>query len=355
MKPLIIYSVLLIVCWINCSGQRLMKIYSNSTCVFDGSVIELDNEEVYCFPASNEAKTIINDILAKVGLKPNFTILAADIYKACATIPPGSGQKYILYNEDFIKTIDLTSKSNWPSIFILAHEIGHHLNGHTFNPSGNRQLLELDADEFAGFVLFKLGATLNETKLAINTLPEAGNSTHPSRSARLQASTVGWTKAKEEGEKAGKVIKQRIEYLEVSVKSFKKTVSGYTLTLKFYPDNDQYGIVYALKAAGSDGIADYWKFNPYAKGKLTDNLGNEYFITSISGMGYAREINDWTSLRKREEATATIEFGGNSSHNINVGDKFDFTLDVWLVYANSSGNSIKGAYSINLQGINLKK
>ena len=36
---------------------------------------------------------------------------------------------------------------------LLAHEVGHHLNGHTIHRGGSTPELELEADEFAGFIL----------------------------------------------------------------------------------------------------------------------------------------------------------------------------------------------------------
>ncbi len=110
------------------------------------------------FASTADAKTVISRILSVVGLEPSFEIRSANIPNAAAII--SAGKRYILYNPQFIADIDRATGSNWASIAILAHEIGHHLNGHTLLGSGSQPRLELEADEFSGFVLQKMGASL---------------------------------------------------------------------------------------------------------------------------------------------------------------------------------------------------
>ena len=79
---------------------------------------------------------------------------------------------------------------------LLAHEIGHHLNGHTIRKGGSSPELELEADEFAGFTLHKLGATLKESQKVMHFIAKTKESaTHPGRNSRLLAIEKGWTKA----------------------------------------------------------------------------------------------------------------------------------------------------------------
>ena len=93
------------------------------------------------------------------------------------------------------------------------------------------------------------------------------------------------------------------------------------------------------------------KMFPIARGKLIDNLGNEYRIETINGMGYARNNDDWTTLQPGKSETATIEFNGNSISNSGFGSTFNLYLEIWLGYRDNSGQQKSGAYSINLQGI----
>ncbi len=79
---------------------------------------------------------------------------------------------------------------------LLAHEVGHHLNGHTIHRGGSTPVLELEADEFAGFILYKLGATLKQSQNVIYYIAmEKASRTHPSKNSRLSAIEKGWNKA----------------------------------------------------------------------------------------------------------------------------------------------------------------
>jgi Zn-dependent protease with chaperone function len=78
---------------------------------------------------------------------------------------------------------------------LIAHEMGHHLNGHTLHRGGSEPALELEADEFAGFVLRKLGATLREAQEVMYLISGSQSSaTHPARNDRMLAIEKGWTR-----------------------------------------------------------------------------------------------------------------------------------------------------------------
>lgn len=143
------------------------------------------------------ARDIVQEIINVVGLKPRFELRAADIDNAAAVVY--NGKRYILYNERFLAAINNAVRTDWGGVSIIAHEIGHHLNGHTLSRSGSNPADELEADEFSGFVLRKLGASLAEAQAAINLISdEETSSTHPGRSYRLAAISKGWRSANEQ-------------------------------------------------------------------------------------------------------------------------------------------------------------
>ena len=146
------------------------------------------------FTSTEDAEKIIAGIMDAVGLEANFKIKVADIPNVEATIR--HHQRYIIYNPDFISLVNKIAKDKWPSIFILAHEIGHHLNGHTLRTINSRPDIELEADQFAGFVLCKMGASLEQAELAMYIISNNESSkTHPARNDRLAAIEKGWNKA----------------------------------------------------------------------------------------------------------------------------------------------------------------
>ena len=88
------------------------------------------------------------------------------------------------------------TKSDWGAISVLAHEIGHHLSGNTLIKHKINLQDELDADRFSGFILYKMGATLEEAKSVINLVELNSNpETHPPKTQRLIAITIGWLDA----------------------------------------------------------------------------------------------------------------------------------------------------------------
>jgi hypothetical protein len=128
------------------------------------------------------------------GLSSNFKIFSGNIENAVATII--NNERYILYDPRLLEFTDQASGNYWSSMSILAHEIGHHLSGHTLTRKGSNPKDELEADKYSGFILYKLGATLSDATNAIMTLgSETGSTTHPPKSERIEAITKGWNEA----------------------------------------------------------------------------------------------------------------------------------------------------------------
>jgi hypothetical protein len=173
-------------------------------CSFD---IDIKNKKLYAFDSDTEAEDAVKKIMKLTGLPSNFIIKAANVPNASAVIlcPTTSNcKRYILYNQEFLESIKDETKTDFSELAIICHEIGHHLSGHTLSENDNRQDNELEADKFAGFMLYKMGATIEETKSAFQGLPENGSNSHPPRSARLIAVSSGWYDAKRNGEQIEK-------------------------------------------------------------------------------------------------------------------------------------------------------
>ncbi len=146
------------------------------------------------FRSNAEAEAVANDIMSVVGLTPNFKIQAAKVPNAAAVVY--GQERYVFYNPKFIESVKESTNTNWGGISIMAHEIGHHLNGHTLRDGGSRPDMELQADEFSGFVLRKMGASLEEAQVAMRTLAsEYGSATHPAKRQRLSSIEKGWKRA----------------------------------------------------------------------------------------------------------------------------------------------------------------
>jgi len=150
--------------------------------------------DLYAFKSSEQALEIINQICKAAGIQSTFDVHAANVANAKAIAD--NGRRIILYSESLVEKLNLRTNTNWAGVSILAHEIGHHINGHTLDENSTRPDLELAADQFSGFALRRLGASLEDAQMAVNTLcPHDGTSLYPPKSARLEAIAVGWTSA----------------------------------------------------------------------------------------------------------------------------------------------------------------
>lgn len=146
------------------------------------------------FNSVREAEDLVRRIVDLSGLAPRFRVEAADVPNAEATIR--GGQRMVLYNPDYIAYLTRATGSEWASISVLAHEIGHHLNGHTLDGRGSRPDIELEADTYSGYVLERMGASLEQAKEGMRVTGDPhGSATHPPLSERLDAIESGWRSA----------------------------------------------------------------------------------------------------------------------------------------------------------------
>ena len=158
-----------------------------------------NDHEVKIYNDTSFMKTInihgmLEEIINATGLQQNFELKQSDVMNIEASI--SHRKRYILYNPTFIATINDLTKDKWAVMALLAHEVGHHLNGHTIRKGGSTPELELQADEFAGFILHKLGATLKQSQNVMYYIAkEKKSSTHPGKASRLSAIEKGWNNA----------------------------------------------------------------------------------------------------------------------------------------------------------------
>jgi hypothetical protein len=137
---------------------------------------------------------MLAEVMNAIGLHQDIELKKAKVLNIEASV--SHGKRYVLYNPEFIAWISKLTKSRWAAMALLAHEVGHHLNGHTLKKGGSKPALELEADEFAGFILHRLGASLEESQEVMKYIarPEITD-THPARASRMIAIQSGWNRA----------------------------------------------------------------------------------------------------------------------------------------------------------------
>ncbi len=154
-------------------------------------------DSVISFQSDAEAELIIENILKQSSLNPdNFEVHVARVPNAAAVVQ--DGKRYILYNQSFMRDMRIRTGSKWAAISIMAHEIGHHLEGHTLDSDGSRPYKELEADRFSGAVVHKLGGSVGDARLAIEAIgSDDASLTHPAKRNRLAAINNGYFESKE--------------------------------------------------------------------------------------------------------------------------------------------------------------
>ncbi len=139
------------------------------------------------------AKAAVYRIVRYSGLQPDFVVREnADIPTAIAFIK--GHKRCIEYNPSVIAGIMDSARTDWSAVSILAHEIAHHLLGHTLEPGKRNPGDELACDLYSGFILNAMGATLDESLAAMRVVGHKLDTLHhPAKEARLEAIRQGWT------------------------------------------------------------------------------------------------------------------------------------------------------------------
>ena len=177
-----------------CSISEAELTYNTANCLSGYSGIKLESEN----------QKSIDNILNTIGIaNANFvTKSCKDIYNAFAYYDSYNKIRYIAVDENFIYNLN-PKNYQWTSVFVLAHEIAHHLNGHTITgikSDNERRQRELDCDKFAGFAIRKLGGSIESLKKAIKSIPHPKNNTgsHPTYERRLASALEGYKMGVEE-------------------------------------------------------------------------------------------------------------------------------------------------------------
>lgn len=178
-------------------AERVEAIASTlQACSYDGEPIKTQPSAL-TGSAPDDCASAVTRIMGYTGLPANFVVVSGPVPNAAAVILLDDNRiprRVIAFNPQFIKAAEAQAGgSRWGPISIMAHEIAHHLSGHTIVPGGSRPEIELEADKFSGYVLQKMGASLAAAQqmiIAVGTTH--GTPTHPAKDQRAEAIKQGW-------------------------------------------------------------------------------------------------------------------------------------------------------------------
>ena len=296
------------------------------------------------FSSDDEAENALERILDVIGASKNFVLTpCSEINNVIAT--SYKGIRYILYDKAFMRLIN-SNTNDWSSLTILAHEVGHHINGHaldlTMYAGGvvegktleAKRKQEIEADEFAGFIMAKLGAPLNGVESSISLVSSDEDdtySTHPSKSKRLNALRVGYNRA--EGTSGANKNYTVVDNSTTSAEQYLNrarnrynsgdyygAIADYTKAIELAPNNE---IGYSIRGVAKfhledyyGAIADYTKaieLDPndaeiyYNRGLAKSNLEDHYGAIADYTKAIELDPNGFKAYYNRGLAKANLE------------------------------------------------
>ena len=241
------------------------------------SVLQLNN-----FGTDLVAEEALDKILSAIGASKRFVLRPCDNINNAAAVSY-KGIRYILYDRDFMSSI--TDGNNWGNLFILAHEVGHHINGHALDLilyatevikpetlEESRQD-ELEADEFAGFILARLDGSISEANKIINEISSNNDdsySTHPSKDKRLKAVKRGFDRASYILEKPSSKEGIALEYMysgwdKKDIGDYEGAIKDFTVSIELNDNLESAlagrGVCYLALEEYSKSVVDLVKAN----------------------------------------------------------------------------------------------
>lgn len=181
-------------------AQKVEAIASTlQACSYDGAQVSADPGKL-TGAAPADCSAAVQQIMGFTGLPANFDVVSGPVPNAAAAILLDQNRiprRVIAFNPQFMSASQAqVGGSRWGPLSVMAHEIGHHLSGHTIVPGGSRPEIELEADKFSGFVLYKMGAPLAAATQMIAAIgSDHGSPTHPAKAQRVSAIREGWVQS----------------------------------------------------------------------------------------------------------------------------------------------------------------
>ena len=324
-------------------AQRALK--SNKSSSFPSNLqTNKEPKDSFSIDLANKA---LDKILLQIGAsRDRFIIQACSNIRNALAVQFG-GVRYILYDQDFIVQVaDNFEKSNWGEIFILAHEVGHHINNHSIDlllaenisseSKSKQREQELDADLFAAFIISRLGGSFEEIVSVIENISSNTNdqkSTHPNLEKRLNAVKAGFERGvanKASGFYSPTPLQTSEEYFNRAILkelkgSYDDAIYDYIKAIEIDPFN--HNALYRLGVAKKEKGDYFGSIKNHTK--LSDIYPQWYKPYSEIGTTYYK-IGDYnsairffsTSIQKKNTANKF-----NNNYNFNKSNEKDFHLD----------------------------
>ena len=135
--------------------------------------------------------SVVNAVHSTLGLQSYVLLTQSEIASMLAYYDNDS-VRVVSYDPAFLIDIAKRAGTPWAVVSAVAHEVAHFLAGHATGATGSLSQRELEADQFSGFVLCALGASLPQSQAVLRVLEDGDNSRRPTAAERLAAVERGW-------------------------------------------------------------------------------------------------------------------------------------------------------------------
>jgi hypothetical protein len=165
-----------------------LKINTNRHCSFSGKDWD---DELYVYPLNPNITQYVEEILEASSTDMNFTLLQSNVENVAAVFDTTTGLRYLLFSPDYMYRARTKLQKYGP----LVHEIAHHVLEHSLD-SRYRQVEELEADEFMGYILCRIGGiTMLESVFKLIEVLPGSYFQSGQLEQRKQAIEAGWRRA----------------------------------------------------------------------------------------------------------------------------------------------------------------
>lgn len=267
------------------------------------------------------------EIPIKLGKTSNLLIVADN-----------RGEPVILYDKDFVEEVLQEDDGEWMLLSILAHEVGHYTGNHLVKmyyersegrelPVIERRKIELEADEFSGQIMYRLGAERSQAEAAVAKFIEEGaNTIYPDKEARLFRIGAGWYTARTTQPEPEPVEEVDATLPRIGKFSIESKPSGVTVFIDGIP----YGVTPIEGSSLQTGEHILRLFSPdYVA--IEENFTVEANSTTVLNYTLTSLAQDESALLKistiPENATVLLNGGETTKQNLQL-DAGSYTLIV---------------------------
>jgi hypothetical protein len=291
-------------------------------------------------PDNVETQKLFDEVARHTELRINiYTVPVTNNINVQICPGDDSGRNYIAYSPSWLEKIYQETRNRWALYAIIAHEIGHYARNHDRTSSGSNPEIELEADEYAGEILAKMGVPLPDAEAAFKTkIIDVKGKTHPPRDERLARVRKGWERGRGTRPPSATETARRSPARKVTI-GRSGYIDGLNGRLNPILDSDRRTYIYADNIAIDGGKNQPVNFSPNQPFLAEDSLGNQFElrVRPESTDSFTIEYEQVSSAADKEREDLNVKVLGPDSRPVRGAE-------VVAIFAD--GTYLKGASDV---------